>query len=72
MPTPNKQIDYNKLLMLFQSRKFWALVLALVATVAAYSTGEVDLWQGLQAFIAALAVYSTGTAIEDAGRGSSR
>ena len=65
----DKPIDYNKFLALFKSRKFWALVLALIAAMAAYMTGEVDVWQALQAAIAALAVYSTGVAIEDAGRG---
>ena len=49
------------------SRKFWALVLGLLAIVAGYATGQVDAWQAIQAAVAALAVYSTGVAIEDAG-----
>lgn len=60
--------EYNKLLALLKSRKFWVLVLAIMASVAAYATGEVDMWQALQGAIAALAAYSTGVAIEDAGR----
>ncbi len=52
---------------IFKSRKFWALVLAILAAVASYATGQVDLWQALQAVIVALAAYTAGTAIEDAG-----
>ena len=59
----------KKLGYLVRSRKFWALVVALIATAGAYATGQVDVWQALQAVIAALAVYSTGVAIEDSGRG---
>jgi Mg/Co/Ni transporter MgtE len=53
-----------------RSRKFWVLVTALLATVAAYCTQQIDMWQALQAGVAALAVYSTGVAIEDSGNGS--
>lgn len=52
-----------------RSRKFWVLVAALVATLAAYLTQQIDVWQALQAAVAALAVYSTGVAIEDSGNG---
>lgn len=58
----------TQLLAVLRSRKFWALVLALLGTAAAYATGEVSIWQALQAVIAALAVYSTGVALEDAGK----
>jgi anti-sigma-K factor RskA len=52
-----------------RSRKFWVLVAAIVATLSAYLTNEISVWQGLQALVAALAVYSTGVAIEDNGYG---
>ena len=55
---------------ILRSRKFWALVAALLATLAAYFTREITVWQALQAALAALAVYSTGVAIEDNGNGS--
>ena len=58
-------VDYNKLKALFQSRKFWALIVSVVAVTAAYATGEVTVWQAAQGVIAALAVYSTGVAISD-------
>jgi hypothetical protein len=55
---------------LLRSRKFWALMAALIATLAAFCTQQINVWQALQACIAALAVYSTGVAIEDSGNGS--
>ena len=55
---------------LIHSRKFWILIAALLATTAAYCTGQVTVWQALQAAVAALAVWSTGIAIEDAGTNS--
>jgi len=61
-PTP---INYNKLLEVFKSRKFWALVMSVVAVAGAFGTGEVTVWQAAQGIIAALAVYSTGVAISD-------
>ena len=54
-----------KLFGLLQSRKFWALVAAVVAASGAYATGQVDRWQSLQVIIAALAVYTGATALED-------
>jgi hypothetical protein len=55
------------LIDVLHSRKFWALILALLAIVAAYATQQIDAWQAIQGAIAALAAYSTGVAIEDAG-----
>jgi hypothetical protein len=52
---------------IFKSRKFWVLVLALLAATAAFAYGNIDGWQYIQALIVALAAYSTGVAIEDAG-----
>jgi len=52
---------------LIRSRKFWVLVTALLATLAAFCTDQISVWQALQALVAALAVYSTGVALEDSG-----
>lgn len=56
--------EYGKLMDLFRSRKFWALIAALLAVWAGYATGEVDVWQAVQAAVGALSAYSLGTAIE--------
>lgn len=58
----------EQILKVLRSRKFWALVTAVIAALAGYATGEISVWQLLQALLAALAVYSTGVALEDAGR----
>lgn len=55
---------------ILRSRKFWVLIAALLATLAAYFTREITVWQALQAAVTALAVYSTGVAIEDNGNGN--
>lgn len=60
----------EQLQKLLRSRKFWALMAALMATVAAFCTQQINVWQALQATIAALAAYSTGVAIEDNGNGN--
>ena len=57
----------EKILALLKSRKFWALVIAIVTAASLLATGQVTTWEFLQALIAALAAYSTGVAIEDAG-----
>lgn len=57
----------EKVLNLLKSRKFWALILAIVTAASLLSTGQITAWEFLQAAIAALAAYSTGVAIEDAG-----
>lgn len=57
----------EKLTALLHSRKFWALVAALVGCAAGMALGEIDPWQALQAAIAALAAFMTGVAIEDSG-----
>ncbi len=57
----------SKLNLLLHSRKFWALIAAVVAVSAALATGQITEWQALQAVIASLAAYITGTAIDDAG-----
>ena len=65
MFTPTTVPDQLK--RIFRSRKFWALLLSLLATISAHFLGELDIWQALQAVVASFAVYSTGIAIEDAG-----
>jgi len=60
-------MESTSLVQILHSRKFWALVLALLAIVAGYATGQIDAWQAIQGAVAALAAYSTGVAIEDAG-----
>ncbi len=60
----------EQLKLILRSRKFWVLVAAMVATLAAYLTQEINVWQALQALVVALAVYSTGVAIEDNGNAS--
>ena len=60
----------EQLKRILRSRKFWVLVAAAVATLAAYLTQEINVWQALQALVTALAVYSTGVAIEDSGNAS--
>jgi hypothetical protein len=62
----------EKLQRVLQSRKFWALLMAIAVVAAGYFTGRVDTWQSIQAIIAALAVYSTGVAIEDNGYAQSK
>lgn len=57
----------EKLLALLKSRKFWALVLAVVTAASLTATGQIGAWEFVQAVVAALAAYSTGVAIEDAG-----
>jgi hypothetical protein len=58
---------WQKIQMLFQSRKFWVLIAGIVTIAGAYATGQIDGWQSVQAIIAALAAYTTGIAIVDAG-----
>lgn len=65
----DKMTFMEQIKKIVRSRKFWVLVAALVATLAAFLTQQIDVWQALQAALAALAVYSTGVAIEDSGNG---
>ena len=53
-----------------RSRKFWVLVAAIVATLSAYLTSEIDVWQGLQALMTAEAGMMTGIAAAAAAPGS--
>src|SRR5450830_1707298 len=65
--TRREGMEQSSFVQVLHSRKFWALVIALVAIMAGYGTGNLDAWQAIQALVAALAAYSTGVAIEDAG-----
>lgn len=53
---------------LLKSRKFWAMVTAIVAAVAALAINQIDTWQFIIAVVASMAAFSTGVAIEDAGQ----
>ena len=57
---------------IIRSRKFWVLMAALLATLAAFVTHEISVWQALQMAVAALAVYSTGVAIEGNNYGNQK
>lgn len=57
----------DKILQLLKSRKFWAMVTAIVAAAAGLATGQIDTWQFIMAVVASMAAFSTGVAIEDAG-----
>ena len=58
----------DKLQTLLHSRKFWALIVALVGVLAGLNTGDIDTWQAVQAAVTALSAYSIGTGIEAAGQ----
>ena len=58
---------WDKLQLLLKSRKFWALVAAIVTAAGAQATGQISSWEAVQAIVAALAVYSAAIAVVDAG-----
>ena len=53
-----------KLKALLASRKFWALVAALVTIGCGYFTGTVTAPVAIQSAVAALAAYMVGTGLE--------
>jgi hypothetical protein len=55
----------QKLKQVLQSRKFWALVAALVTIAAGYFTQGIDMWQAIQAVVASLAAYAIGTGLDN-------
>ena len=67
-----KMTFLEQLQKILRSRKFWVLAAALLATLAAFVTHEISVWQALQMAVAALAVYSTGVAIEGNNYGSQK
>jgi hypothetical protein len=62
----------SKIQTILQSRKFWAAIIAALASVAAYFSNEITTWQLIQSLVMVAAAYSTGVAIEDAGYGIGR
>ena len=56
---------YKKLKSLLQSRKFWALVMALATTGISVYNGAVSADQGLIAAIGSLAAYMIGTGLDN-------
>ena len=54
----------TKIWELLKSRKFWALVAAVVAVAASLATGEITELQALQLAVQALMAYIVGTGIE--------
>jgi hypothetical protein len=58
---------WEQIKALLASRKFWAMVTAIVAAAAALATNQIDMWQFIIAVVTATAAFSTGVAIEDAG-----
>jgi hypothetical protein len=62
----------EKLQKLLRSRKFWALVAAVVTAAGAHATGQIDAWQAIQAIVAALAAYSVSIGLVDAGAEAAR
>jgi len=59
--------EFNKIKAIFQSRKFWAALIAAISAAAAFFMDEITAWQLIQALVAVAASYATGVAIEDAG-----
>ena len=56
-----------KLKKVLRSRKFWALVVALIGIAAGFFNGGVDAFQSLQLAIGAVSAYVIGTGIEASG-----
>jgi len=55
----------GKILGLLGSRKFWALVAAIVAASQALALGEITHWQFVEAVVAASGIFMAATAYED-------
>lgn len=52
------------------SRKFWALIIALVTALAGLMTGELRFPEFVMAVVASAASYQVGEGIADGGRGT--
>ncbi len=59
-----------RIINLLQSRKFWSLVVSLVALAGAWNSGAMSGQDAANAATLALAAYSIATGIEDSGRAS--
>ena len=55
---------YSKLSALLHSRKFWALVLALVGTVLAVEQHQITVDTGILAAVGSLSAYMVGTGLD--------
>lgn len=55
----------EKLNALLKSRKFWAAIAGLAASVTALAYGAITIDQGVQAIIATLAAYMIGTGLDN-------
>ena len=58
----------NPILQKLTSRKFWALVVALVSTAAGLATGDLTVPQAVSAVVAAGAAYQLGEGLADSRR----
>lgn len=58
----------NKLAKLFQSVKFYALLVSLLLDAQQYAQGKVDSFEFLIIAVGALSVYATGRAIKQIGK----
>jgi len=57
-------MQYSKLSALLHSRKFWALVLALVGTALAVEQHQVTIDTGILAAVGSLSAYMVGTGLD--------
>ena len=60
----------SKMANLFGSRKFWALVTALVTVGGAFYSGQLSGQDAANSVVMALSAYSIATGIEDNGKGN--
>lgn len=57
-----------KLKSLLTSRRFWALVLALLGIVTGAVNSQISYWQALEAMIAAIGAYIVAVGLEESGK----
>lgn len=55
----------EKLKTLLASRKFWALVIAILTAASGYYTGAIQIWVVQDMIVKALMVYIGAVAVED-------
>lgn len=60
-----------KIQSLLVSRKFWSLIVSLVAVAGAWNSGAMTSQDAANTAVAALAAYSIAVSIEDNGAGNS-
>lgn len=64
-PSFNERSNMDKVKGVLQSRKFWALVVALVAVGCGYFTGAMAPTVAIQTAVAALSAYAIGTGLDN-------